>query len=104
MIIAVAFGAEAPSPKSHYPIITGGRAHKPEVTGQWITMYKVDCVDFGPVPKYEGLSVNDEELVRKMKLELVTPEVFGGSERNIHHVFVNGKDYGSHYIIHTITE
>src|SRR5258708_32138884 len=81
MIIAVAFGAEAPAPKEikpHYPIITGGRTHEFKPTCQWMTIYMVKSVDFGPIPKYEGLLVNDKELVKKMKLELVTPEVFDG--------------------------
>ena len=103
MIIAVAFGAESPYPKKikpHYPIITGGRTHKLEPTCPWMSTYKVDCVDFGPVPRYEGLSVNEKNLVKKMKSELVKREFFDGYVCNIQvdKIIVNRKDYGSHYI------
>lgn len=116
LIIAVAFGAKAPAPKEikpHYPEIETKRRY-PEIESfglspsnyPWTSTYFVLFVDFGHVPKYEGLSIKDKDgfrnthLIRKMKSELVTRKIFGECYCNIQieDVIVNGIFYGTHYI------
>src|SRR5258708_16061634 len=90
LIIAVAVGAEAPAPKEtkrHYPEIE--RFGLSPSNYPWTSTYFVLFVDFGHVPKYEGLSIKDKDgfrnthLIRKMKSELVTRKIFGECTCNI---------------------
>ena len=99
-IIAVIFGANAPAPRDlgRFPIITGQRFVN--IISVLLVKLVVDSVDFGPLPEYDGLLVQDINSVEKMKRKLVKTEIFGEYKGNIEvdKVIVNGLDYGPYTI------
>jgi hypothetical protein len=56
-------------------------------------IYVVRSLNFGTVPKYAGLQIEDKEGVRKMKNDLVDKKIFCRHNVRVDHVIVNGIDY-----------
>jgi hypothetical protein len=57
-------------------------------------IYKVNSLDFGTVSKYSGLQPGLNDVVWRMKRDLVKENIFLWSEVLVGNVFVNGIDYG----------